>query len=31
MMATFFAWIRERSASASWYALAMIVRSSFFE
>jgi hypothetical protein len=25
MMATFFAWIRERSASASWYALAIVL------
>src|SRR5438270_5043141 len=25
MMATFFAWIRERSASASWYAFAIVV------
>jgi hypothetical protein len=25
MMATFFAWMRERSASASWYAFAMMV------
>jgi hypothetical protein len=30
MMATFFAWMRERSASASWYAFAMIAVDPFF-